>query len=138
MKTGVQSFLFSLIGAGIGIALAYDVYEHYSNKQYIEPQALNGVTALDRENRNATFVFVNPRLADQVSHNKVILLDPIGDNLRIDFDKYVHKGHQGPLYIILPDQYAGPKEKMILKSFPGYKGWYGSMLSTNFVMYAAK
>jgi hypothetical protein len=47
-------------------------------------------------------------------------------------------GHAGPLYIILPDSYAGPKEKMILKSFPDYKGWYGSMLSNKYVMYGAK
>jgi hypothetical protein len=138
MTAGKKSFLFSLIGIGIAVVAAYYGYNYYSKRQYIEPQALNGVAALDRENRNATFVFVNPRLAKQISHNKVILLDPIGDDLRIDFDKYVHKGHDGPLYIILPDRYAGPKEKMILKSFPGYKGWYGSMLSANFVIYAAK
>lgn len=49
-----------------------------------------------------------------------------------------YDGHAGPLYIILPDSYGGPKEKFILKSFPDYKGWYGSMLSNKYVMYEAK
>ncbi len=69
-------------------------------------------------------------------YNRVIILPPVGDKLRIDFDQYLHKGNNGPLYIILPDNYAGPKEKFILKAFPDYKGWYGSMLSNNVVMYA--
>ena len=47
-------------------------------------------------------------------------------------------GHAGPLYIILPESYNGPKEKFVLKAFQDYKGWYGSMLSDAYVMYAAK
>jgi len=71
-------------------------------------------------------------------HNHVITLPPIGDELRIDFDQYLHNGHKGPVYIILPGNYADPKKEFIMKAFPDYKGWYGSMLSNNVVMYAAR
>lgn len=106
--------------------------------QDIDQQALDTVMKLDRQNHNAIFVFVNNNTSLEVIHNRVINLDPIGDDLKIDFDDYEHDGHAGPLYIILPDSYAGPKEKMILKAFNGYKGWYGSMISNRYVMYAAK
>jgi hypothetical protein len=62
----------------------------------------------------------------------------IGDDLKIDIDDYRYDGHAGPLYIVLPESYNGPKEKMILKSFPRYKGFHVSMLSDNYVLYAAK
>jgi len=107
-------------------------------EQSVDAAALSRVVALDKQTRGATFVFVNAGFAHEVTHNKVILLKPIGDDLRINFDEYLHKGHDGPLYIILPERYAGPKEKFILKSFPDYHGWYASMLTNNYVMYAAK
>ncbi len=53
-------------------------------------------------------------------------------------DDYTYDGFAGPLYIVLPETYNGPKEKMIMKSFPGYAGWNVSMLSNNYVLYAAK
>ena len=130
--------LFSIMGIGITFIGAYYFVRNYTTRQGIDQHTLNEVTVLDQQNHDATFVFVNPGFANQVSHNKVILLEPIGDDLRINFDNYLHKGHSGPLYIVLPDKYGGPKEKMILKSFPDYKGWYGSMLSNDYVMYAAK
>jgi hypothetical protein len=104
----------------------------------LDQASLKQVMALDKQNQHATFVFVNEVPGSAKMHNKVVMLPPISDKLRINFDEYVHKGHNGPLYIILPDKYAGPKEKFILKAFPDYKGWYASMLSDNFVMYAAK
>jgi len=106
--------------------------------QPVDKPTLDSIMSLDRKNNNATFVFVNEVPGADKMHNRVIQLPPIGDELRIDFDKYVHKGHNGPLFIILPDSYAGPKEKFVLKSFPDYKGWYASMLSDKYVMYAAK
>jgi hypothetical protein len=107
-------------------------------QQAIDQKSLNQIIALDEQNTDATFVFVNESLGLEVVHNRVIILQPIGDDLKIDFDDYEYDGHAGPLYIILPESYNGPREKMILKSFPGYKGWYGSMLSDGYVMYAAK
>jgi hypothetical protein len=107
-------------------------------QQAIDQTALNKVMARDQRVRNATFVFVNKDLGLEIEHNRVLGLEPIGDDLKIDMDNYEYDGHAGPLYIILPDSYAGPKEKFILKSFPDYKGWYGSMLSDKYVMYEAK
>lgn len=107
-------------------------------QQFIDQPSLNAVMALDQKERNATFVFVSKDIGLEILHNRVLNLEPIGDDLRIDLDDYEHDGHGGPLYIILPDRYAGPKEKMILKSFPDYKGWQASMLSDKYVMYHAK
>jgi hypothetical protein len=143
--------LFNLLWAGIAVtSIIYAAKGYIYNKnksahgvsgiaqQAIDQRSLDQVLALDKENTNATFVFVNESLGLEIKHNRVITLQPIGDNLKIDFDDYEYDGHAGPLYIILPESYAGPKEKFILKAFPDYHGWYGSMLSDNYVMYAAK
>jgi len=106
-------------------------------QQSIDQTALNKVLALDQQVRNATFVFVNKELGLEIQHNRVLGLEPIGNDLKIDMEDYEYDGHAGPLYIILPDSYAGPKEKFILKSFPAYKGWYGDKLSDGYVMYKA-
>ncbi|MDO3627478.1 hypothetical protein [Mucilaginibacter sp. BT774] len=106
-------------------------------QQTIDQTALNKVIAIDQRVRNATFVFVNKELGLEIQHNRTLGLEPIGEDLKIDMNDYQYDGHAGPLYIILPDNYAGPKEKFLLKSFPNYKGWYGSMLSDKYVMYEA-
>lgn len=144
-------FIFGLIWIGIAITSIVYVSKGYSfNKNQaahgisgiaqkeIDQRSLNEVMALDKQNTRATFVFIGSKLGLEIQHNRVISLQPISDDLTIDIDDYRYEGHGGPLYIILPESYAGPKEKMILKSFPDYKGWYGSMLSDNYVMYAAK
>ncbi|HEY4197920.1 MAG TPA: hypothetical protein VGM63_20405 [Mucilaginibacter sp.] len=107
-------------------------------QEFIDQAALDKIMAIDKQERNATFVFISKDIGLEIKHNRVLNLEPIGDDLKIDLDDYEHDGHAGPLYIILPDSYAGPREKMILKSFPDYKGWYGSMLSGRYVMYQAK
>lgn len=104
----------------------------------IDQASLNQVMKLDRENRNAVFIFVSDDIGLEIMHNRIITLQPIGDDLKINTDDYRYEGHGGPLYIILPENYAGPKEKMIMKSFPGYKGWNESMLSAKYVLYSAK
>ena len=104
----------------------------------LDQPTLDSIKALDKQNHDVTFVLVNKLPGTETMHNRVLSLPPIGNDLRIDMNKYLHKGHDGPIYIILPNSYAGPKEKFIMKSFPAYKGWYGSMLSDKFVMYAAK
>jgi len=104
----------------------------------IDQQSLNYIMKLDRENNNATFVFISDDIGLEILHNRIITLQPIGDNLKIDTDDYTYDGFAGPLYIVLPQSYNGPKEKMIMKSFPGYTGFNISMLSPNYVLYAAK
>ncbi|HWD89981.1 MAG TPA: hypothetical protein VG367_17765 [Mucilaginibacter sp.] len=143
--------IFTLIWVGIAVtSIVYMAKGYAYNKdksahgvsgiaqQTIDQKSLDQVMALDRQNTNAIFVFVGESLGLEIKHNRVISLQPIGDNLKIDFDDYEFDGHAGPLYIILSESYAGPKEKFILKAFPDYHGWYGSMLSDNYVMYAAK
>ena len=105
---------------------------------YIDQPALDQILAIDKQNTNAIFVFVDPGLSIEIKHNRVIVLDPIGDDLKIDYEDYEHSGHAGPLYIILPERYAGPREQMILRSFPQYRGWEGTTLSDGYVMYTAR
>lgn len=143
--------VFGLIWIGISFTTLFYMIKGYTfNKtksahgisgiaqQTIDQTALNKIMALDRQQRNATFVFVNKELGLEIVHNRTVGLEPIGNELKIDLDDYEYDGHAGPLYIILPESYAGPKEKFILKCFPGYKGWYGSMLSDRYVMYQAR
>jgi hypothetical protein len=149
-KTSYQ-FLLALIWAGLAISSIFYLVKGYTfNKdisahgtsgiaqEFIDQPALDKIMMIDKKQRNATFVFVTKDIGLEIRHNRVINLEPIGDDLKIDMDDYEYDGHAGPLYIILPDSYAGPKEKFILKSFPDYKGWYGSMLSSKYVMYEAK
>jgi hypothetical protein len=143
-------FLFALIFAGIAYtSFAYLVKGFEINsvigrgasgiaQPNIDQQSLNYIMKLDRENRNATFVFVSNDIGLEIFHNRIITLKPIDDDLKIDMDDYTYEGFAGPLYIVLPETYNGPKEKMIMKSFPGYAGWNLSMLSNNYVLYAAK
>jgi hypothetical protein len=104
----------------------------------IDQPSLNYIMKLDRENRNAIFVFISDDIGLEITHNRIITLQPIGANLKIDADDYRYEGHAGPLYIVLPESYAGPKERMIIQSFPGYKGFNQSMLSGKYVLYSAK
>ena len=93
---------------------------------------------LDGENKDAIFVFIANDIGQEILHNRVINLSPVSNDLKIDLDDYRYEGFAGPLYIILPESYNGPKEKLIMKSFPGYTGFNLSMLSDKYVLYAAK
>lgn len=104
----------------------------------IDQQSLNTIMKLDRENRNATFVFINNDIGLEVIHNRIINLPTIGDDLKIDTDDFTYEGYSGLLFIVLPESYNGPKEKLIMKSFPGYTGFNLSMLSDNYVLYSAR
>jgi len=103
----------------------------------IDQVSLNKIMQLDQQNKNAVFVFVSNDIGLEILHNRIISLSPIADDLKINIDDYKYDGFAGPLYIILPESYNGPKEKMIMKSFPGYTGFNVSMLSDNYVLYAA-
>jgi hypothetical protein len=104
----------------------------------IDQASLNQVMKLDKENRNATFVFIGDDIGLELQHNRYIALQPINDDLKINTDDYTYEGFAGPLYIVLPESYNGPKEKMVMKSFPNYAGWNISMLSNDYVLYVAK
>jgi len=105
---------------------------------FIDQLSLDQVMKLNRKNTNAIFVFISPDLGLEINHNRCVILDPIGPNVKIEFDDYVHYGHAGPIFIILPVTYMGPKSNIIRKCFPGYKGFHMDMLSDNYVLYSAK
>ena len=143
--------VFALIWAGIAVfSVRYLIKGYYQNNTVsahgvtgisqpgIDQASLNKVMQLDNANRNAIFVFINNDTGLEIQHNRLITLPQIGDNLTIDTDDYNYDGFGGPLYIILPETYNGPKEKLIMKSFPGYTGWNVSMLSNDYVLYTAK
>ena len=104
----------------------------------VDQAALNTILKLDKENNNALFVFISNDTGLEILHNRVITLPAIPDDLKISIDDYKYDGFAGPLYIVLPESYNGPKEKLIMKSFPKYAGWNISMLSPDYVLYEAK
>lgn len=148
--TAVKVF-FVLICAGIGCFSVHYLYKgFYFNKNVsahgitgiaqpnIDQQSLNKIMQMDKENKQAVFVFIANDIGLEVVHNRIITLPFINDNLTIDLDDYTYDGFAGPLFIILPESYNGPKEKMIMKSFKGYTGWTLSMLSNDYVLYEAR
>lgn len=105
---------------------------------FIDQASLNYITDLDRKMNNAIFVFISPDLGLEINHNRIVTLDPIDSDISIDYDSYVHRGHAGPIFILLPASYMGPKSNIIRKCFPGYKGFKMEMLSNDYVLYSAK
>jgi hypothetical protein len=103
----------------------------------IDQAALNKVLAFDKLNRGITFVFIWSDIGLELSHNRYIPLEPIPDNLKINANDYEYDGFAGPLYIVLPKSYSGPKEKLVVKSFPNYAGWKVSMLDKDYVLCVA-
>jgi len=103
----------------------------------IDQPSLNQLLKLDREKRGITFVFIGDDIGLELQNNRYISLQPISDSLKINTEDYEYDGFAGPLYIILPETYNGPKEKMVMKSFPNYAGWNVSMLDKDYVLYVA-
>jgi hypothetical protein len=105
---------------------------------FIDQPSLNYIRDLDRQNTNAIFVVTSPDLSLEIEHNRTITVEAIGPDVAIDFDDYVYKGHAGPLYIVLPSDYIGPKSTIMRKCFPGYKGFKMTMLSNQYILWEAK
>jgi hypothetical protein len=106
-------------------------------QQFIDQQSLNYVTSLDNKYKNATFVFFSADLGLEIQHNRIITLDALNTDNEIDFDPYIHQGHAGPLFIIMPSYYIGTRANGVLNSFPGYKGFALKKLSDSYVLYSA-
>ncbi|MDN3584430.1 hypothetical protein [Mucilaginibacter flavus] len=133
-----------------GLSLRYFIPSYIHNKNisakgtsglaqmFIDQHSLDEIISLDKKNTGALFVFISPDLGLEINHNRYITLDPIGADVKIDFDDYVHYGHAGPVFILLPASYMGPKSNIIRKCFPGYKGFHMDMLSDGYVLYSAK
>ncbi|WDF56531.1 hypothetical protein [Mucilaginibacter sp. KACC 22063] len=103
-------------------------------QQFIDKESIQDILHLDSTEHNATFVFNSPDLALEIEHNRVITIDPIGPNMKIDFEAYTYKGFGGPLHIMLPSSYRGARMAMILKCFPGYKAFKYQQLSTDYFL----
>lgn len=142
--------LFAVVWIGITYAsVQYVVNGYYTNKdqgshgtsgitqQFLDQPAINEVTRLDETHKNAVFVFISPDLALEVRNNRVVTLDPIGPDMKINYEDFQHCGHAGPLYIFLPSSYKGAKASMIMKAFEDYKGFKLTQLSVDYVLYAA-
>ncbi|QQL49493.1 hypothetical protein [Mucilaginibacter ginkgonis] len=131
-----------------GISFAVEGYDRNKNEeargntglaqQFLDQDALDEVIRLDNTNNNAIFVFISPDLSLEIQHNRTITLEPIGPQLRVNYNDYQHCGHAGPLYIILPASYRGAKATMIWKSFEDYKGFKYTQLSDDYIMFSAK
>jgi hypothetical protein len=118
---------------GLKVAAAYGTSG--IGQQFIDQQSLDYIKSLDDKNRNAIFVFFSADLGLEIQHNRIITLPELNKDLNIDFEEYLHKGHAGPLYILMPSDYVGIKANVILKAFPGYKGFSLKELSDNYVLY---
>jgi hypothetical protein len=143
--------LFAAIWCGIAVFSAHYIIKGYvinSNiyargvtgiaQQGIDQASLNKVLKLDRENKNSIFVFMSNDVGLEITHNRVVSLPPVTDDLKLDTGDYTYDGFGGPLFIVLPATYNGPKETMIMRSFPGYTGWNVSMLSKGYILCSAK
>ncbi|WP_374948791.1 hypothetical protein [Mucilaginibacter sp.] len=104
-------------------------------QQFIDREAMDYLARLDDTNRNALFVFTSPDLGLDIKHNRIITLQPLNDDIRINFDQYVHKGHAGPLFILLPSRYIGVRASIFIKCFPGYKAFSLKEISEDYVLY---
>jgi hypothetical protein len=143
-------FIFALLFTGIAVTSILYVVKGYQinsrnargitgiTQPNIDQPSLNYIMKLDKENRNAVFAFIGDDIGLEIANNRIITLQPIGEDLKIDTDDYGYEGHAGPLYIVLPANYAGPKERMIMNSFPGYKGFTLTLLSDKYALYSAK
>ena len=148
LKTGYK-VLFAVIFLWIaGYSFSYLVNGYKTNNKLargitgiaqpnIDQTALNQVLTLDREKRGITFVFIGDDIGLELQHNRYLSLPPISDSLKINTDDYEYEGFGSPLYIILPEAYNGPKEKLVMKSFPNYAGWNVSMIDADYVLYVA-
>lgn len=86
---------------------------------FIDQPTLNYIKKLDRQEHNALFMFISADLGLEINHNRIITFNPAGDEFYIE-NRYDYKGHDGPLYIILPLSYMGTKAELYLNSFPDY------------------
>lgn len=106
-------------------------------QQFIDAGSLKYINDLDNRYRSAVFVFTSPDLGLEVTNNRVVTLPALGPEIAINFDQYVHRGHAGPLFILLPQKYVGVRANVILKCFPGYKGFTFKELGDEYLLYYA-
>jgi len=105
-------------------------------QEYIDQPSLNYLMQLDRQNSNAIFAFITPDIGLEISHNRVITIDPPTLGEQIDYEDFIYDGHAGPLYLLLPANYNNVAT--LLKFFPGYSSFTTTQLGRKYILYAAK
>lgn len=107
-------------------------------QQTIDQQSLNYLLKLNDENKDAIFVFTTADLSLEMTHNRIIILDPIILGVPLNYDDYSYDGHAGPLYLLLPANYTAEQDSIAMKFFRGYKGFTQQKLGKSYVLYSAK
>ena len=108
-------------------------------QQFIDQPTQDYIIQLDKQHRNAVFVFISADLGLEVLHNRMITIEPIGADIKVDYNDYLYKGHAGPLYILLPSDYeANGRAKFIMKCFPGYKNFKAKKLTEDYTVWEAE
>jgi len=107
-------------------------------QEFIDQPSLNYIMNLDKQSKQAIFVFTSADLPLEITHNRAINIDPIEPGAVIDMDDYTYSGHAGPLHILLPAKYAGAQAQMLMKFFPDYKDFTQQKLSAGYILYSAK
>lgn len=101
----------------------------------IDSTALAYLETVSKNDTAAVFVFTKDFPETKRLKNSKIIIKPLNQDLRINYDAYVRKEYMGPLYILLPAYYTGIRASVILKCFPAYKGFTLKDLSENYVVY---
>jgi len=108
-------------------------------QQFIDQPTQDYIIQLDKQHRNAVFVFISADLGLEILHNRMITIEPIGADIKVDYNDYLYKGHAGPLYILLPSDYeANGRAKFIMKCFPGYKNFKAKKLTEDYTVWEAE
>lgn len=109
-------------------------------QQFVDQPTLNYLLQIDKQQRNATFVFISADLGLEIQNNRFITIEPIGADVGTNYDDYTFKGHAGPLYMLLPSEYEanGGAKFIMQKCFPGYKDFKPKKLTEDYTVWEAK
>jgi hypothetical protein len=107
-------------------------------QQSVDQPSLSYLLQLDKQNINAIFAFLTPDVGLEIEHNRILTLDEPPANTTFDSDDFSYDGHGGPLYILLPASYDGPKAAMLMKFFRGYTNFSVKKLSPAYTLYSAE
>ncbi|WP_345948432.1 hypothetical protein ABDD95_16445 [Mucilaginibacter sp. PAMB04274] len=108
-------------------------------QQFIDQPTLNYLLQADNRERDGIFVFTSADIGLEIRHNRIITIEPIGLDVKVDYQDYLYNGHAGPLHIVLPADYEqNGRAQFILKCFPGYKGFVTKKLSEDYTVFEAR
>lgn len=105
---------------------------------FINQQTLNSISLIDKQQRNAIFIFNSPDLGLEINNNRIITLPELSDDLQPENDMDKYYGHAGRLYMVLPKSYIGAKAEIYFKNFPGYNNFCIAEADRDYVIYQAE